>query len=293
MPVERERVHPRIADYGSVFCHYTDSETAFEKVVKEGQLRFSPYHRMRDPTEASPWVFGAAYFPDGFAGQEDELETRQLSEAEINELKHQSKLLALTQDALSGYDLAHFHDALFSRGWARARMWQQYGDDHSGVCLVFDRERLIAAMKDGLEAASVSRFYEGPVRYAPSGIAGERGALTLHLNNFKDKPMAEAIGEHLGQHYRELFLLKTLDWDSEHEYRLVAHRADDDYLHVPFGDSLIAIIVGHEFPNDQEPALRAACEAANAVPYRLKWLHEGPFPVEVESDKEVPPAGPE
>ena len=29
----------------------------------------------------------------------------------------------------------------FGRGYARASMWQLYGDDHRGVCLAFDREQ--------------------------------------------------------------------------------------------------------------------------------------------------------
>lgn len=160
-------------------------------------------------------------------------------------------------------------------------MWEQYGENHAGVCLVFDREELIEALKKGLDAIGVRRSYEGEVRYTPAGIAAEIGALSLHLDNFKSKSIAEAVGEHLSRHYQELFLLKTLDWESEHEYRFVAHQPDDDYLHVPYGDALKAIIVGHKFPPAAETALREACETADAEPYRLKWFHEGPFPTEL------------
>lgn len=31
----------------------------------------------------------------------------------------------------------------WDRGWARSRMWAQYGESHRGVCLVFDRESMV------------------------------------------------------------------------------------------------------------------------------------------------------
>ena len=84
-----------IAPYGTVLCHYTTSAAAFDSILTERQLRFSPYSRMRDPFEAQPWRFAAAYFPDNFESREDEFQTYAQGNQEINELKFQTKLLVV------------------------------------------------------------------------------------------------------------------------------------------------------------------------------------------------------
>jgi hypothetical protein len=127
-------------------------------------------------------------------------------------------------------------------------MWEQYAENHRGVCLVFDHERLSSEIEAGLAEAGVDENYKGSVEYTPRGIAG--AVLNFHLNDFK-LDFDQALAEHLRRLYRELFLLKTRDWESEHEYRFVARRADEDYLSVPFGDSLRLVIVGRRFPDWQ------------------------------------------
>ena len=34
----------------------------------------------------------------------------------------------------------------FDCSWARPRMWEQYGDNHAGACLLFDRGRFEAIL---------------------------------------------------------------------------------------------------------------------------------------------------
>jgi Protein of unknown function (DUF2971) len=273
----------KIADYNSVLCHYTTSATAFEAILVDRKLRFSPYARMRDPTESQRWRFGAAFSPDSFQGREDEAQTHGLAQRAADELKRQTKLLALTADA-SSYEGRGFTDEMFGRGWARARMWEQYGENHRGACLIFDREILHRELTEGLRTGGVMGCWEGQVSYTRSGVAGAIGALSFRLDNFKTKPMEEALSDHLEQHYRDLFLLKTLDWESEHEYRYVAHKPDDDYLYIPFSDSLKAVIVGARFPAWQASGALKSCELVGATAYRLKWLHEGPLPVDLDRD---------
>ena len=80
--------------------------------------------------------------------------------------------------------------------------------------------------------------------------------------------------------------MKTLDWISEHEYRYLALSPGQDYLYGQFGASLKAVIVGEKCPPWQSPGVLALCNEVGATAYRLHWLHEGPWPVELQGDLE-------
>jgi hypothetical protein len=36
---------------------------------------------------------------------------------------------------------------IWGRGFSRPRMWQQYGDNYRGVCMIFDRAALQRALR--------------------------------------------------------------------------------------------------------------------------------------------------
>jgi hypothetical protein len=251
-----------IADYGSVLCHYTKAATAFEHILPDRKLRFSPYRLMRDPMESKEWVFGAAFYPDNFEGQDDEMETLAKAHEAANTLKRTTKLLALTTDE-EGYEGAGLRDELFARGWARARMWELYGETHRGACLVFDRDGLHRELNEGLPDAGVGALYRGAVRYTHAGLAGEH--VSYRLDSFKAKNPSEAAADFLERHHRELFLLKTLDWESEHEYRYLALSKGSDYLFAPFDASLKAVVVGEQCPRWQWPGVLDLSEQVGAT----------------------------
>src|SRR4051794_29020534 len=116
--------------------HYTKRETALEHILPTGRLRFGTLPRTNDPREAVPTLFTVA----GFVGDDDELTKRDPFDliAEAGALLRDSvHLLCLTEDKPS--------DVTYSRygnGPRRARMWAQYADNHKGVCLCFDGDRL-------------------------------------------------------------------------------------------------------------------------------------------------------
>ena len=131
-------------DPSAMLCHYTLAHTAFEDILPSGKLRMNAYARMRDPFEYHPhhlWV------PDGIQTEEQD-ELWLLISGIAGSLRSRKRLLSLTQgDARSGTA----EEIPFRCPWARARLWEQYADDHRGVCLVFDREAMLQAVHDGPE----------------------------------------------------------------------------------------------------------------------------------------------
>jgi Protein of unknown function (DUF2971) len=111
---------------------------------------------MRDPLEAQHWPALRAYRVDSSDQQQDWHEHARV--VVVIQAKAAAKLLSLTADADYGDDTEPF-----GRGYARASMWQLYGDDHRGVCLAFDRERLLAALRS--ELADSARLFARPVEH--------------------------------------------------------------------------------------------------------------------------------
>src|ERR1700748_2834123 len=113
---------------GRCFFHYTTREAAFDHILPTRQLRFSTYEQMRDPLENSPWQFVGAYFvdpTDPTRGEKHLLDFYRGSHS-IFRLAH---LLAVTVNA-EGYSV---DGEDFANGWGRARMWEQYAEEHARV----------------------------------------------------------------------------------------------------------------------------------------------------------------
>jgi Protein of unknown function (DUF2971) len=256
-------------DRDKYFFHYTARDKAFEGILKEGVLRLSTYGAMRDPLEAQPWRFTFA----GYGGpdpSDDEALIAHLSEyerfdREVNEgVRDCSHLLSLTIDADPN---TAGEQEPFCRGWARARMWEQYAENHCGVCLVFERESLTTAVLGSNPGLVV---YHRPVVYSGTGLM---------------KPLVERAelrdnrgyaAQYINDNNESLFFTKTRDWETEHEYRFVVLGRDDSPLGVSYGDALTAVVAGERLPNWERPAVVAACEEAGAQALRVRWKNWRP-----------------
>ena len=122
---------------GKFLYHYTKLETAKEKILAEGKLRFSRLWETNDPKEKRDWEFGMGSNENADLGKYNLSSlSGQLSEG----IKKNTHILCFCQDA-DGLTGDHLKD-IFLRGFARPRMWAQYGGNHQGVCLVFEKYRL-------------------------------------------------------------------------------------------------------------------------------------------------------
>jgi hypothetical protein len=128
---------------GSLFFHYTTREAAFEHILPRRSLAFSPYSTMRDPLENRRWGFAGSM--RGESGPEHE-RAYLLFHRHANEIRDSAKLLSLAIDADHEDDDGDDAEQ-FARGWSRARMWEQYAENHAGVCLVFSRDVLVEALR--------------------------------------------------------------------------------------------------------------------------------------------------
>ena len=137
-------------------------------------------------------------------------------------------------------------------GYNHPRMWAQYANNNTGVCIVIDKSAL---KKENQHIFKSHRHSIRKVRYSN---APERYSNIYKLNpsNFYDK--AELYSD-------ELFFCKNLDWKDERETRLIGFEFPD-YLSIK--DSIAFIVLGAYISIDEYKQLVSIINDVNSVSYK-------------------------
>lgn len=144
-----------------------------------------------------------------------------------------------------------------SKGWARSRMWAQYADNHKGVCLIFDKEKLVKSFEKAFDSCET---YCKEVTYT---------------NNLY--PLQESLAQNckslLTSEKIDFLFQKCQDFRDEQEFRLLlidkSLKNPDKLVSFSISDSLCGVIPGVRFPKEDELSLKKAMEFCNP---KIKWL---------------------
>lgn len=276
--IPRARPVELYGEHGEFAYHYTTREAAFEHILPRGRLRMSALASMRDPVENKEWVQQLVTYGEPYEDEEGEEAIQ--DEADVNaadgaarQTIFNTKLLSFTLDGPEPPDGV---PAEHTRGYARPRMWEQYAESHAGVCLIFAREALQEELMAVLPAFNDAVC--GRVSYSNIPFLGSERARILdvdHLKSGGDGDIARGLRAHVHEHQAELFFRKLEDWSSEQEFRYLLLDTDAYEVHVPFGSTLRAVIVGEQFPAWQLPGAAQVSDAAGIELRQIQW---GPFP---------------
>lgn len=218
--------------------HYTRAETAIGKILSHRCLRMSPYVELNDPREAKEWLF-TVVAPQGALPPGKSLEIgRSISEY----IQTGARVLCFCSD---GFWLrrepvdVELYDAT---GWRHPNMWAHYGENHCGVALAFDREKLLKAVLSALGTRADVRY--GHILYvSPDHPAGTHPVI-IDYKDWAARSARDSARQHLERNREWFFFTKHNAWAAEQECRLVAFGDLDRYEYIQFGDALSEIIVG-------------------------------------------------
>ena len=217
--------------------HYTSVDTAVNYILINKTLRFNPLANVNDPMESDPnhWAFSN----DG--GDKQSIAVR---DRILDHLKNRTKVVCFSRDDQSDWGSPEFNPLDFcARGHSKPRMWATYGDDHRGVCLIFDRELLRQALESGLKARG--RLLYGVVRYGNLSPKDESGGAVFDLRAFK-KDFDTAFDQKIKDHGDMYFLYKHVDWSAESEYRFIIVGDTPGPVELAFNDALVGVVVGRK-----------------------------------------------
>lgn len=251
--------------------HYTRPDAALEHILPTGQLRFGPLPRTNDPREFAPvWPGIAGFVPDDqplTGGNPFELVE------EANELLRGSvHLLCLTEDRPSRWKNRYG----YGNGPCRARMWAQYAANHTGVCLAFDRQRLIDAAKNQLETRLGWSVLYGPVRYLDEDEYPDTPTL---LQPQAEQDLPAFIESVVASNPGDLFFTKDWDWSSETEYRFLLRGNTKKEEFVDVRGALEAVIVGPRFHPVYRPGVYKLCDELGVEALEIQWQMGPPMVV--------------
>ena len=205
-------------------------DTALNYILINKTLRFNPLANVNDPMESDPnyWAF---------SNYGDDNELMAVRDQILDHLKNRTKVVCFSRDDQGGWGSSDH----CGRGHSKPRMWATYGDDHHGVCLIFDRELLRQAFQSGLNAHG--RLLDGVVHYGNRLPKDESGAAVFNLKAFKEN-FETAFHQKIKDHGDTYFLYKHVDWSTENEYRFIIVGGAPGPIELAFDDALVGVVVG-------------------------------------------------
>lgn len=187
--------------------HFTNFDAACE-IIKSKQLRFGKPSRMNDLVESNKMVFQRLVID---LEKEDD-NNGLFAEKEMRRYQQ----ISFAQDRRVGESIY--------MGFDLHTMWGLYADKGYGVCLVFDKNKLVFEADD----------YAKEVEYLD---------VVLPDHAFRNRSKA-GIKAEIWRRKDEIFFCKRKEWEYEQEYRVIRrtrNERDDTYLDV--SDALSFVIL--------------------------------------------------
>jgi hypothetical protein len=139
--------------------------------------------------------------------------------------------------------------------------------------------------------------YMRDVRYTRAGIAESETRHLVDHRIFDADRRVEAVTDYIERNRDDFFFLKSDDFATEYEYRVVVNIGEDreapagyvsdeeGYAYCGYGDALVAVVVGERFPDWQLAGAREACAERGAQLRRMLWWQGEPFAIDKSSER--------
>lgn len=245
-------------------CHYSTIEIAVEKILFTNKLRFSSTNKVNDPFEYSDITIGYG----GHVSQD-------YSDEYIKEMNNQ--ILSIMRNSIQkcqNYKIAcfcrneenaalhlHSYDKL---GFAKPRMWAQYGDSHKGCCIVFDKTKL----EENIRQQDINLIKSSSIEYLNSYDLSRKypyGDYT-EFNEYGFDDYQEKMIEYVVNH----FFRKHLDFCNENEYRIMIESVSEDQ-YVSLENTIKMIVISDRIDNFFLEYLRNYAKINQIPIIRIVW----------------------
>ena len=254
-PSDIDLMQPFPREKNQYLFHYTSYASALGILLSQ-QMRMGSLKNMNDPLEFQDHRKDSIVFCDNPTNEEIALRMRRFNDAVI-EREKAVRFSSFSMDLSKGSQGEYYNN--LSKGWARSRMWAQYADNHKGVCLVFDKKKLVEDFENSFKS-DLCETHCGKVDY------------TNNLDSLKET-LSKLCDSFLTLDKIQFLFLKCEDFKDEQEFRLllINKRLKDENESVSFSiaKSICGVIPGTKFSKENELSLRKAIESCNPS---IRWL---------------------
>ncbi|MDP8269317.1 MAG: DUF2971 domain-containing protein [Candidatus Tenebribacter davisii] len=222
--------------------HYTKKSILFEYIIPSMKLRLSPINKTNDPKEYKEW-----YYNEVAIGGNASFNSKKKFEAQtkLNDLRLQKSKVACFCSNIDYYDEFNIIEEAKRKicGYEKSRMWSQYGEEHSGICLVFSKEELEKIL-DTITAEKIKSFKD----IMDYRIINLSDFPIIEINKLNRKGVEKYCEEKIQNEQKTFFFTKDEDYKDESEFRIVILSENEDYFFIDIAMCLKGIIVGDKFP---------------------------------------------
>ncbi|MCG3663827.1 DUF2971 domain-containing protein [Aliarcobacter butzleri] len=233
--------------------HYTKKETAIEYILNDKKLKFGFFHSTNDPYEYKDRLTSAT----GLGHINDSL---------FNES------MKLIDNTIKNAAFLSFCGNSNNKGYEKPRMWSQYGQNHSGICLVFSKKSLIKTIENQLSNDCL--IYGENINYKKISFED------LYIYD-DDLSVSQVVINNIEENYQNFLFQKHLDYKDENEFRIILIQKTENNFYknifVDISDSLKFIILGDSFPKVYLPTIKELSSKLNITYEKLEWRNNQYF----------------
>lgn len=255
-------------------CHYTKKDIAIEKILYEGKIKFNQIGHTNDPKE-SIINLSISYFPS--LGEKNAVGYYFLLSNEFQKIqKEEWKVLCMTMHSSKKKNQDEI-TSKFQYGWNRPAMWAHYAENHSGVCIIFDGNKLFKNIKSDL---SQHELFPKKVSYKKpfTQINYYDGFQKIIKEQPETGDLRDEIRKYLKEKRNEYFFSKFSTWKDESEYRFLVHSTSTNDEFVNVHGTIKSILVGSNFPDVYVPSIKEIAIKLDVSVGRMLWINGIPNP---------------
>lgn len=268
-----------------IVFHYTKATTAIDFILYNNELKFGRGKQSNDPIESSQAERCTVYH--SFGKQEDENHPYEINELHefIEDLEMRFHQISFCKNFMgeefgSKYYHTSFegHEELF--GFAKPRMWDQYADRFTGVCLAFSKNKILDLNNLKLELVSDNMEYLTFQQLRERKVGNIQGEFLIKVGKLDYKAKLE-------EQTKKSFFYKHQDYSGENEYRIgTFYDKDkcsvdrvrgklifDKSMMLDITNCIETIFVSNYANNRQKSDLLEHAKALNVPLVEMNWLY--------------------
>jgi hypothetical protein len=246
--------------------HYTTAKIALENILPFSTLRLNFLKNTNDPREYKEIYFSSVGWGN-FEDSQDKIGAAMRRIDEIRRNEFQVISFSCNKNKLYQEPSLSIINQINLLGCCKPRMWSQYGENHKGVVLAFNSEKLVQTLSD--------QFYnEHKVLFKVMDyeLVDLKGTLILDSNKIISSDLEEYCNKYINDNADFIFFNKNPDYQDENEFRIAIKSTNSENIKVDIESSLLAVLVGDMFPDGLLPSLKYLCRKLNVECKRIYWV---------------------
>ncbi len=259
-----------------VLYHYTSFDIAYEKILYEMQLKFSLRSVADDPYESFNFYnrISLKFQSDSSMDKETLKERSREISIRINKIiKSQTYCLYFCMNNIKA-DMNNGHYVNEHFGFAKPRMWSQFGRKHTGVCLVFLKSKLV----DDFNKDFDNVFF----KHSDDTIYSMFKDFLIDMPTITEvtEILEKDVESYLKYYFQKnigFYFKKHIDYQDEDEYKFMIMKNEDDKndVFLNINKSLVGIIISDKCPEAYHEILKKKAEVNNIFFRRIHWDYYG------------------